>query len=371
MSLFQKATNTQAKLKAGLMGFAGDGKTYTAATIAIGLVELMRERQLPDGDKPVMFIDTETGSDWVKPRFDASGIELMTAKTRAFVDLLASLREAESSGSVLIIDSITHFWRELTETYAEKRNRKRGLEFQDWAYLKAEWGKFTDLFVNSNCHAILCGRAGYEYDFFENASGKKELQKTGVKMKAETETGYEPSMLILMEKHRDLATGEVWREAHVIKDRSTRLDGKSLKNPVFEDFRPHIDFLNLGGVQLGLDTSRDSSELVGSDGGRKDWRWKQEQREIALDEIVELLGKHHGGASADAKRARADIIEKHAGTRSWERVKTLDINALFDLRNRLWIELEGVPYKFELPQNADAKRSGDDVPEAAPSQEAA
>lgn len=42
--LFSKATNTQAYLKAGFMGFAGDGKTFTATRLAIGLVELMRER---------------------------------------------------------------------------------------------------------------------------------------------------------------------------------------------------------------------------------------------------------------------------------------------------------------------------------------
>lgn len=349
MSLFQPATNTQAKLKAGIMGFAGDGKTYTAATLAIGLVELMRERNLPDGDKPVLFIDTETGSDWVKPRFDAAGIELHTAKTRSFADLLTANREAEKSGSVLIIDSITHFWRELTETYAEKRGRKRGLEFQDWAYLKSEWGKFTDLFVNSNCHTILCGRAGYEYDFFQNDSGKKELQKTGVKMKAETETGYEPSILILMEKHRDMDSGQVWREAHIIKDRSTRLDGKTFQNPSFEDFRPHVDYLNLGGVQLGVDTTRSSAGLVGDDGARMDWRIKQQQREIALDEITEVLGKHHGGTSNDAKKARADLVEKHAGTRSWERVKSMSFEDIFKLRNDLWIELEGSPYNFTPP----------------------
>lgn len=349
MSIFKKATNTQARLKAGIMGFAGDGKTYTASTIAIGLIGLMRDQGISDGGKPVMFLDTETGSDWVAPRFNEAGIELVVAKTRSFSDLLVAMKEADESGSVIIIDSISHFWRELTETYAEKRNRKRGLEFQDWAFLKAEWGKFTDLFVNSNCHAILCGRAGYEYDFFENDNGKKELQKTGVKMKAETETGYEPSILILMQKHRDMGTGEVWREAHILKDRSTRLDGKTIVNPTFDHFRPHVDFLNLGGHQLGVDTSRNSADLIGSGESKRDWKWRQEQRDIALDEIVELLGKHHGGATKDAKDSRASLVEKHSGTRSWERVKTMTLEQIQDLRNRLWIDLEGSPYNFTPP----------------------
>jgi AAA domain len=349
VSIFKPATNTQARLKAGIMGFAGDGKTYTAATIAIGLIQLMRSREIQDGEKPVMFLDTETGSDWVAPRFSEAGIELVVAKTRSFSDLLVAMREADKSGSVIIIDSISHFWRELTETYAEKRNRKSGLQFQDWAFLKAEWGKFTDLFVNSNCHAILCGRAGYEYDFFENDSGKKELQKTGIKMKAETETGYEPSILILMQKHRDMATNQVWRDAHIIKDRSTRLDGKTIVNPTFEHFLPHVEFLNLGGHQLGVDTSRNSGDLIGSGDSRKDWKWRHDQREIALDEIVELLNKHHGGASKDAKDMRASLVEKHAQTRSWERVKTMTLEQVQDLRNRLWRNLEGIEYNFTPP----------------------
>ncbi|WP_410501155.1 hypothetical protein QK891_01075 [Escherichia coli] len=67
MALFQRAINTQAYLKAGIMGFAGDGKTYTASELAIGLVMLMRQRGIEAGNRPVMFLDTETGSDWVNP----------------------------------------------------------------------------------------------------------------------------------------------------------------------------------------------------------------------------------------------------------------------------------------------------------------
>lgn len=351
MSLFQRATNTQAYLKAGIMGFAGDGKTYTASEIAIGLVELMRQRELPAGNNPVMFLDTETGSDWVKPRFDAAHIELFTAKTRAFVDLLTAVREAESSGSVLLIDSISHFWRNLTEEYAQRKNRKRGLEFQDWAWLKAEWGKFTDLFVNSKCHIIMCGRAGYEYDFFENESGKKELTKTGVKMKAETETGYEPSILILMEKNQELIEGggtRVWRTATVLKDRSTRIDGKTFENPTFRDFLPHIEFLNLGGEHLGIDTSRTSEELFAEDG---EPRWKKEKRmkEIALDEIAEIIGKHHPGQSADAKKAKGDLLEDVFGSRSWERIKSFDWPTINMFRDDLWVKLEGKHYAWEKP----------------------
>jgi hypothetical protein len=92
--LFQPAEVTSAYLKMGLMGFAGSGKTYTATETAVGLIGHMRERKIAAADKPMFFLDTETGSDWVKPKIEAAGIQLFTAKTRAFTDLLAATREA-------------------------------------------------------------------------------------------------------------------------------------------------------------------------------------------------------------------------------------------------------------------------------------
>lgn len=352
MGLFQRSTNTQAYLKAGIMGFAGDGKTFTASELAIGLVVLMRQRDIPTGDRPVMFLDTETGSDWVKPKFDAENIELFTAKTRSFVDLLEAVNEAEANGSVMIIDSISHFWTGLCDEYAKRRNRKRGLEFSDWAWLKQEWRRFTDRFVNSQAHIIMCGRAGYEYDFFEGDDGKKQLAKTGIRMKAETETGYEPSILIQMEKQMNLESGQVWRTARVLKDRSTRIDGQVFSNPTFKNFRPHIDFLNLGGTHVGVDTSRDNGVLFADD-GIPTWQKEKRAKEIALDEIIELLNKHHGGTTNEAKRAKSNLLEKVFASRSWERIKGMDWPTIKTGRNALWIELEGVAYAFPEPQQKD------------------
>ena len=97
MALLQPAVNTTTKLKMGLMGFQGSGKTFTMTNVAIGLVQMMRELRLADGDKPIAFMDTETGSDWVRPRIEAAGIKLVTAKTRAFTDLLEIIEEAEKT----------------------------------------------------------------------------------------------------------------------------------------------------------------------------------------------------------------------------------------------------------------------------------
>ena len=232
MALFTKAEVTSSHLKMGMMGFAGSGKTFTATSVAIGLHKLAKST------KPIFFLDTETGSDWIKPRVEAAGIQLFTAKTRAFRDLLDAIPEAEANASLLLVDSLTHFWVELTDAYMRKKNRTR-LQFDDWAFLKAEWRKFTDAFVNSNLHLIVCGRAGFEYDYStDEETGKKQLEKTGIKMKAEGEMGYEPSLLVLMERRMEMDTKTDRHFAKVIKDRSTLLDGREFQDPTFESFLP-------------------------------------------------------------------------------------------------------------------------------------
>jgi hypothetical protein len=351
MTLFKPAENTTAYLKMALLGFQGSGKTYTATTVAVGLVQMMRELGLPAGSKPIAFLDTENGSDWVRPRINAGGVELVTAKTRAFTDLLAAVPEAESSASVLLIDSLTHFWVELCETYYARKAReyKREsyrLQFQDWAFLKAEWRKFTDRFVNSSVHIIACGRAGFEYDYqTDGETEKKSLVKTGIKMKAEGEMGYEPDLLVLMERRMNMATKADEHIAHVLKDRSTLLDGREFAEPTFESFLPHIRCLNLGGRQLGVDTTRTSASLIPADA--RDSRVVQ--RKIVLDEIESLLVLHFPSTSGADKKKKLELLRTHFKA-CWAEIES--VTPLFDLRagyDSLHRELEGVPSRYGAP----------------------
>lgn len=344
MGLFQEVSNEQAFLKAGMMGSAGSGKTYTATSLCIGLCLLGRERGLEFGSQPILFFDTETGSDWVAPRVREAGLKLRVAKTRAFTHLLDAVRESELSGGALLIDSITHVWREFQEAYMRARRRKY-LEFQDWAELKAEWARFTTAFVNSQSHIILCGRAGYDYDHFVNDNGRKVIEKTGVKMKAESETGYEPNLLIYME--RVAAENDILhtiRRAHVLKDRSTRLDGKTFDNPTFDAFLPHIECLNLGGTHVGVDTSGTSDSLFADDGENGNYAKIRRQREIALEEIEAELVRQWPGQTANEKKAKADTLEELFGTRSWTAIQSMDLERLRAGRNTLWQKLRGHPY---------------------------
>lgn len=362
MGLFKPAEHTQAYLKAGFMGLAGAGKTHTASTVGIGLIQYLRDLGIDYAQKPVYFLDTETGSDYVKPMFDKNGIKMMQAKTRAFSDLVPAVHEAEKEGSLLLIDSITHFWTEFTESYARKRNRKRGLEFQDWAYLKSEWRRFTDAYVNSSLHIIMCGRMGYEYDFFQNEeNGKKELEKTGVKMKAETETGYEPSILVLMERQMEFDSKRQVRKSYILKERFNVIDGKEFTNPTFKHFLPHIELLNLGGKQLGVDTSRTSEGIIPDANSSRDWKYQQEQREIFLEKVQNLMTEHGISGRSDAGKQRViELLKKHFLTSSWREVESYNLEQIKAGFDTLHHELNG-SYYFEKPAKA-ADIPAEDVP---------
>jgi hypothetical protein len=349
--MFKKTENGNAFLKAGLLGFAGSGKSTTAINIAGGLIcHLKKENKY--NNKPVFFLDTENGIDFVKNILQSQNIDVMDCRSRAFIDLLKAIDVAEKEASVLIIDSITHFWVDLTDSYmrAKKRNR---LLFQDWAVLKQQWRQFTDKFINSNVHIILCGRAGYEYDHFEDDAGKKELEKTGIKMKAEGETGYEANLLILMERKQTLVREVLhqFRQATILKDRTRTIDGKTFVNPRFNDFKPHIDFLNIGGTQNVIDMSRNSNDMFTKDENEFDWQKKQREKTICLEEIEAELKKIPSDKTGKEKKAQ--IMQLIFGTESWTAIENMKFEKLDIARDNVWNELRGYGYYEEKKEKKE------------------
>lgn len=348
-----KADIGHSHLKAGIMGLAGSGKTFTASSFAIGMVGYMQQRGVQT-KKVVAFVDTENGSAWVAPRFEEAGIQLMVARTRSLTDLRDSIKWAAENADVLIIDSITHFWTIFCDEYAVRKNRRRGLEFSDWNIVKREWREnFTDNYLNSKLHIIMCGRQGYEYDMQVNDAGKKELVKTGVKMKAEGETGFEPSLLFQMEQEQTIKDGsveKVERVAYVLKDRSTALDGKELRNPDFSDFLPHVSRLDIGGAGVAINTARNNGALFNQDGNDVEWKHRETQREIALEEIQAELDRMFPGQSADSKAARGNYIEEVFSTRSKTAIEKMQLDKLVSARSKIWLRSRGHDYGVGPPQ---------------------
>lgn len=322
MSIFKKSENQSAFLKAGILGFAGSGKTKTATKIAIGLHKYIKAK------KPIYFMDTETGSDYVKKDFDENNIELYVNKSRAFVDLLKGVAEAEKEASILIIDSVSHYWLELMDAFKKKLNVKR-FTLRHWMPIKEEWRPFPEAYINSKLHIIMCGRAGWDFDWEEDDEGVKELTKTGTKMKAEGEIGFEPSLLIEMERVRiegGKIGGGYMRRGWVIKDRFGLIDGKFYDNPEFDNFIPHIRLLNLGGTHIGTSTEKGSEDLFESGDSKY---MERKQKDIYIEEIADELMCMFG-SSVEDKRNKKILMTEIFGSSSKTAVEMLSNERLKD-----------------------------------------
>jgi len=142
-----------------------------------------------------------------------------------------------------------------------------------------------------------------------------------------------------MERVMDMETKTDQHVAHVVKDRSTLLDGKECADPTFAFFMPHVKRLNLGGKQLGIDTSRTSDAMIPAD-ARDD---KIKQRAILIEEIEALLVQHFPASTGNDRKRKIELLKSHLRTGSWKAVESMP---LFDLRagyESLHQELEGKP----------------------------
>lgn len=359
MSMLKKAVNKMAYAKIGIYGGQGAGKSRTAAEIAIGLYKFAK------CTKPVAMFDTEPGASFLIPLFEKEGIEFMVYdESRAFSDLMTWMAEAREACDILIVDSITHIWRDLQVSFLARMNDQRkakanqmgwtfrpltSLEFQHWGPIKEEWGKFTDAFLSSKAHMIICGRAGsvYEYQEKDGEGSKKELITVGTKMATEKEMGHEPSLLIEMERRYD--DGAIVNTAVIVKDRADKLNGREIAFPTFDKLRGHFDALNLGGEHFNSMQQRDSRERF-QETGEDTWAGELRRKEVALDEIKEEILRHLGhGMDAGTKAAKSQLLEDIAGTRSWAKLESMKMDAIIPIRNKLWVKSRGHDYGSPPP----------------------
>lgn len=341
--MLKKAVNTVAFAKIGIYGPAGSGKTRTATEIALGLHKAI------GSNKPIAAFDTEPAFSFVLPLFDQAGVELLVENSsRALMDLMKFMDDAEKVSDIVIIDSITHVWRDVQESFMKRINAQRkssgkrplaALEFQHWRPIKAAWAEFTDRFLSCKMHVIVCGRAGniYEYQDKDDGSGKKELISTGTRMAVEKELGHEPSLLI--EMLSDRRDGKTVNVAVIQKDRADKLNGKEIPFPNYEKLKPHFQAINIGGAHFESMEQRDSAAMF-DDIDENGFDKEKQQRQIWAEEIAELLKKVYPSQSNEDKQKRMDTVEEFLGTRSWTAVENMHSKKLIDAYNGMKVSIE-------------------------------
>lgn len=171
MSGFKKATKAQAKLRLGLIGPAGSGKTMTALRVAHGL-----------GGR-IAVIDTERGSASLYAGERGLGfdvLELETYEARHFIEAIA---DAEAAGyEVLVIDSLSHAWAGkggILEFVDKAAKRSGGGSFSGWRDATPLHNQLVDAILGAKMHVICTLRSKVEH-VIEQVNGKTQVRKVGL-----------------------------------------------------------------------------------------------------------------------------------------------------------------------------------------------
>lgn len=298
----KKAAPQQARLKVGVYGPPGSGKTFTALLLAEGLAKR-------DG-KRIAYFDTERGTD-----FYAMDVKERAVHPNAFdfdADYTASLAEITEQVhgldpavySVVVLDSISHIWDAAMNAYTGKRTSKDTIPFNAWGTIKKPYKALLRFLLDSPFHVLILGR---QKNIFE--SDGDETKKVGVGMRAEGETEYEPHLCFRMESKKGAVGQRAEVYAIVEKDRTGVLAGKVLPNPSFSTFAPLLPLL--GDAQA---KSEDPDEVSARDGEllRKEDDKVAEKAVKSATLLSDFRGSLLGAATLEALAAVARDLKKQS-----------------------------------------------------------
>jgi hypothetical protein len=169
---FQKANRQSVKIKLGLQGPSGAGKTLGALAMASALAS---------GGK-VAVIDTENGSaSLYGDRFDFDTLNLAPPYTSArYIEAITAAVEA--GYRVIVLDSISHQWVGEGGILSRKEelDARGGNIYTNWAKFTKEHESFKAAILNADAHIIATLRAKQDYVVEQNAQGKTAPRKVGL-----------------------------------------------------------------------------------------------------------------------------------------------------------------------------------------------
>lgn len=339
-NFFSRMDNAKPWLKCGIQGFWGEGKSTTAVRIAIGLAKTIGT------DKPVVVANTELSAHFFKEKFAEAHLpEPLVRETESFADLILIMKAMrEGLSEILIIDEIFRYHKDFTRGYRMRPTKfdppqqpRTRLLPEDREILGDEWHElFGRPFINDQYHIIMAGRAGYGYeDERDVETGRIQQYKGSTKMRGDAQLGHLPDLLIemeLIERETPDQGKDVFRRATVKKDRYDLIDGKTFRNPGFEDFVPHIERVLAKPIPRNvLVGGRESVGLFWGEDDRRDYKRNCDK---ASESIENLLEHAIPGRAAKDLQAKREILYRIFGTHSdqeWKSSKLDDLQAAYPL----------------------------------------
>ncbi|MHB1106984.1 MAG: AAA family ATPase [Lutibacter sp.] len=166
----QQAQRHQVKLRLGLSGASGFGKSYSALLLANGITD--------DWSK-IAIIDTENNSASLYSHLGDFNVLSLNEpySPERYIEAIKMCEKAEIE--VIIIDSITHEWQ--GKGGCLQIHEQLGGRFQDWAKVSPRHQAFIDAILQSTCHIITTTRRKIDYSLDSDQNGKTKVIKHGTK----------------------------------------------------------------------------------------------------------------------------------------------------------------------------------------------
>lgn len=182
----KKSQKQQVKLRLGLSGASGFGKTYSALQLAYGITN--------DWSK-IAVIDTENSSASLYSDLGNYNVLDLQAPYSPERYIQAIELCEKSNISVIIIDSASHEWNGAGGCL--EIHEKLGGRFQDWANVSPRHQAFINKILQSTCHIITTTRRKIDYSLDIGSNGKTQVVKHGTK--EITRDGFEYELTINFE----------------------------------------------------------------------------------------------------------------------------------------------------------------------------
>lgn len=207
---FTPATKKQAKLRAAVFGPSGAGKTFTCLRVATGM-----------GGR-IAVIDTERGS--ASKYADRFTFDVLDLPDHDLDTYLGAIKAAGQAGyDVLIIDSLSHAWKELlTEIDQLAKAKYRGNTWSAWSEGTPKQNKLIDALLTYPGHVLATMRSKTEWTTEVDSKGKSTPRRVGLAPEQGKGIEYEFDLLLEI---------SVEHLAQVIKDRTGKFQDKTLEKP--------------------------------------------------------------------------------------------------------------------------------------------
>jgi len=215
---FSKAERTQLYLRCALFGPSGSGKTMTALRMAKGIADKM--------GCPMAVIDTEARS--ASKYADRFAFEVDNLDKKTIDNYLASMEAAKKAGyKVLVIDSLSHAWRELTEEVDRITQASASKNsILSWGKVNPKQKRLVEAILNYPGHLIATMRSKTEWVIGEGKDGKIAPEKLGLAPEQGKGIEYEFDLLIELKQNH---------HATITKDRTGKFQDETIEKPD-EDF---------------------------------------------------------------------------------------------------------------------------------------